>query len=152
MRLLTTLLLLFPFAALAGVSLESASYRIVAVKQDDGSIAEEWQTAETIAPGDKIGYRVTYVNTGNEAVSGVTINNPVPESTVYIMNSANGAGTEITYTVDGKTYGRIQDLNVTEDGEVRPARAKDIEGIRWVIPAPVAPESQGYVEFQVRVD
>jgi len=152
MRLLTTFLMLFPLVALAGVSLESESYRIVAVVQDDGSTAEEWQAAETIAPGDRIGYRITYVNTGEEAVSGVTINNPVPESTVFVMNSANGAGTRVTYSADGTQFGRISDLKVLEDGQVRPAEAKDIEVIRWVIPAPVAPGSRGFVEFQVRVE
>lgn len=151
MRLLTALLMLLPMTVFAGVSLESSSHRIVSIKQDDGSVAEEWQTADTIAPGDKIGYRVTYVNTGTEAVSGVTINNPVPEATAYIVNSANGAGTEITYSVDGNQFGRMQDLKVLEEGVVRPARAEDIKSIRWVIQQPVAAGAQGNVEFQVRV-
>ena len=104
MRLLTTLLLLLPLSAFATVSLESQPYKVVMATQDDGSVAEEWVKADKIAPGDKVGYRITYVNTGSEPVSGVTIKNPVPENTVYIMNSANGAGTSITLSVDGSQF------------------------------------------------
>ncbi|WP_369984272.1 hypothetical protein [Thalassolituus sp.] len=151
MRLLTTLLLLLPFAAFATVSLESQPYKVVMTAQEDGSMAEEWVEADKIAPGDKVGYRITYVNTGSEPVSGVTIKNPVPENTVYIMNSANGAGTAITLSVDGSQFAPVSELNVLENGSVRPAGAKDIESIRWIVDAPLAPSATGFVEFQVRV-
>jgi len=75
MRLLTTLLLLLPLSAFATVSLESQPYKVVMATEDDGSVAEEWVEADKIAPGDKVGYRITYVNTGSEPVSGVTIKN-----------------------------------------------------------------------------
>lgn len=151
MRLLTTLLLLLPFSAFATVSLESQPYKVVMTAQEDGSMAEEWVEADKIAPGDKVGYRITYVNTGSEPVSGVTIKNPVPENTVYIMNSANGAGTAITLSVDGSQFAPVSELNVLENGEVRPAGAKDIQSIRWIVDAPLAPSATGFVEFQVRV-
>ena len=152
MRLLTTLLLLLPLSAFATVSLESQPYKVVMATQDDGSVAEEWVKADKIAPGDKVGYRITYVNTGSEPVSGVTIKNPVPENTVYIMNSANGAGTSITLSVDGSQFAPVSELNVLENGEVRPASAKDRQSIRWIVDAPLAPSATGFVEFQVRVN
>ena len=148
MRLLTTLLLLLPLSAFATVSLESQPYKVVMATQDDGSVAEEWVEADKIAPGDKVGYRI---NTGSEPVSGVTIKNPVPENTVYIMNSANGAGTSITLSVDGSQFAPVSELNVLENGEIRPAGAKDIQSIRWIVDAPLAPSATGFVEFQVRV-
>jgi len=151
MRLLTTLILLLPFSAFAGVSLESEAYKVVVTPQEDGSMAEEWMAADKIAPGDKIGYRITYVNTGEEPVSGVTINNPVPDSTVYIANSANGANAAITYSVDGSQFASMAELKVLEDGEIRPATAKDVKTIRWILEAPLASEATGNVEFQVRV-
>jgi len=151
MRLLTTLLLMLPFSAFATVSLESQPYKVVMSTQEDGSVAEEWVEADKIAPGDKVGYRITYVNTGEEPVSGVTINNPVPENTVYIMNSANGSGTSITLSVDGSQFAPAGELKVLEDGKVRPAGAADIESIRWIVDDALAPSASGFVEFQVRV-
>lgn len=151
MRLLTALLFLLPISAFAAVSLESTPYKIVATPQKDGSIAEEWKAADKIAPSDKVGYRITYVNTGEETISGVTINNPVPESTVYIVNSANGTGATISYSVDGSQFAGMSELKVLEDGEVRPAGAKDIKSIRWVLDEPLAPSETGNVEFQVRI-
>ncbi|MEC8443242.1 MAG: hypothetical protein VXZ05_03460 [Pseudomonadota bacterium] len=151
MRLLTTLMFLLPFSAFAGVSLESQPYRVVVTPQEDGSMAEEWKEADRIAPGDKVGYRITYVNTGEEPVSGVTINNPVPDNTVFIMNSANGTGATITYSVDGSQFAPLGELKVLEGGEVRPAGAADIKSIRWVLNDALAADASGNVEFQVRV-
>jgi len=111
MRLLTTLLLLLPLSVFAQVNLNTKVFLITPVTQADGSVVEEWQEAENIAPGDKIGYRITYTNTGNEAVSGVVINNPVPENTTYVANSANGQAATITYSVNGEvfaTYARLE--------------------------------------------
>jgi hypothetical protein len=45
----------------------------------------------------------------------------------------------------------MSELKVLEDGEVRPAGAKDIKNIRWVLDEPLAPSATGNVEFQVRV-
>jgi len=73
MRLLTTLLLLLPLSVFAQVNLNTEVFLVAPVTQADGSVVEEWQDAGTIAPGDKIGYRITYTNTGSEAVSGVVI-------------------------------------------------------------------------------
>lgn len=152
MRLLTTLLLLLPLSVFAQVNLNTEVFLVAPVTQADGSVVEEWQDAETIAPGDKIGYRITYTNTGSEAVSGVVINNPVPENTTYVANSANGQAATVTYSVDGELFARMQDLKVDEDGQLRPARAQDINQIRWVLQQAVAAGKSGSVEFKVRVN
>ena len=152
MRLLTTLLLLLPLSVFAQVNLNTEVFLVAPVTQADGSVVEEWQDAGTIAPGDKIGYRITYTNTGSEAVSGVVINNPVPENTTYVANSANGQAATISYSVDGELFARMQDLKVDEDGQLRPARAQDINQIRWVLQQAVAAGKSGSVEFKVRVN
>ncbi|MBU2040236.1 MAG: DUF11 domain-containing protein, partial [Gammaproteobacteria bacterium] len=118
-----TLLLAFAFLpalAMAEVSLITEAFKIVPVQQADGSVVEEWQTPEKVVPGDKVGYRISYNNNGKEAAEGVVINNPVPAETIYIANSATGANSTITYSVDGgQNYGKARELTVTAQGNTR---------------------------------
>jgi len=69
-----------------------------------------------------------------------------------VANSANGQAATITYSVDGELFARMQDLKVDEDGQLRPARAQDINQIRWVLQQAVAAGKSGSVEFKVRVN
>jgi len=150
-----TLLLAFAFLpalAMAEVSLITEAFKIVPVQQADGSVVEEWQTPEKVVPGDKVGYRISYSNTGKEAVEGVVINNPVPAETIYIANSATGANSTITYSVDGgQNFGKANELTVTAQGATRAAKAEDYSHIRWMLTQPVEAGASGKVEFKVRI-
>ena len=152
MRALLWVLMLFPSLALAEVRLATEAFKIVPVKQADGSVVEEWQAAEKVVPGDKVGYRISYSNAGNEAAGQVVINNPVPAEASYIANSATGAGTAITYSVDGgKTFAVASQLTVTENGVSRAAKAEDYTHVRWQLTQPVEAGASGKVEFKVRI-
>jgi len=152
MRLLLTALLFLPAFAFAQVTLVTEAFKIVAVKNDDGTVSESWVAADEIVPGDKVGYKISYNNIGDQAATGIVINNPVPENTIYVANSAQGTGSQITYSADaGKTFARTAELVVVKDGKSKKARAEDITHIRWTLPEAVAPKASGSVEFQVRV-
>lgn len=152
MRSFLFTLLLLPLSSIAQISLVSEAFKVVAVAKEDGTVTEEWQTAEKIVPGDKVGYRITYSNTGENAATGVVINNPVPGNTLYLANSASGAGSQITYSVDGgKNFAPSAELVVVKNGKPRKARAEDITHIRWTLQKAVAQNASGSVEFQVRV-
>jgi len=150
-----TLLLAFAFLpalAMAEVSLTTEAFKIVPVQQADGSVVEEWQTPEKVVPGDKVGYRISYNNNGKEAAEGVVINNPVPAETVYIANSATGANSTITYSVDGgQNFGKASELTVTAQGATRAAKTEDYSNIRWQLTQPVEAGASGKVEFKVRI-
>jgi uncharacterized repeat protein (TIGR01451 family) len=154
MRLFKNMLMLaalMPLSVMAQVNLQTEAFRIQAVKQADGSITEEWQKPEKIVPGDLVGYRIHYANTGKEKADNVVINNPVPEKTDYLANSASGMKSQITYSADqGKSFARAAELSVMEDGKQRPARANEVTNIRWTLES-VAPGASGHVEFKVRV-
>jgi len=45
---------------------------------------------KTAAPGEKIEYRIVYHNTGNEQLSSLVVDGPVPASTLYVGGSATG--------------------------------------------------------------
>jgi len=152
MRFLLTVLLFLPAFAFAQVTLVTEAFKIITVQNDDGTVSEKWVAADKIVPGDKVGYRISYNNTGSDSATGVVINNPVPENTLYVANSAQGADSQITYSADaGKNFARSAELVVEKDGKNRKARAEDITHIRWTLPEAVAPKASGSVEFQVRV-
>ncbi|MCD8522027.1 MAG: DUF11 domain-containing protein [Saccharospirillaceae bacterium] len=152
MRILLLTFAFFPALAMAEVSLLTEAFKIVPVQQADGSVVEEWQTPEKVVPGDKVGYRISYNNTGKEAAEGVVINNPVPAETIYIANSATGANSTITYSVDGgQNFGKASELTVTAQGGNRAAKAEDYSHIRWQLTQPVEAGASGKVEFKVRI-
>lgn len=152
MRTLLLAFALLPSLVLAEVSLKTEAFKIVPVPQADGTVVEEWQAPEKVVPGDKVGYRITYTNNGNESAESVVINNPVPAETAYIANSATGANSTITYSVNGgKSFGKANELTVTEQGNTRAAKAEDYSHIRWQLTQPVGAGASGKVEFKVRI-
>ena len=105
-----------------------------------------------VLPGGEVIYTITAKNTCSTPADRVVIDNPVPQHTTYVMNSALGVGTEITFSVDGKTYARFDALSVTQaDGKARPAQAADIKSIRWTYGNAFAPGASGFVRFRSTV-
>ena len=144
--------LMLPLAALADVSLINTAFKVVVVEQADGSLTEEWKTLDSVVPGDVVGYRITYKNTGTEPATNAAINNPVPKKTTYVANSAKGLNSQVTYSADmGQSFARAAELFVMKDGKQRLARPEDITNIRWKLDA-IAPATEGFVEFKVRVN
>ena len=153
MRTLLFTLALLPSLVFAEVSLTTEAFKIVPVTQADGTVMEEWQAPEKVVPGDKVGYRITYSNNGKDAAESIVINNPVPDATSYIANSATGAGSVITYSVNGgQSFAKASELTVTEQGETRAAKAEDYSHIRWQLTNPVEAGASGKVELKVRVN
>jgi len=153
MRTLLLTLAFLPSLVLAEVSLTTEAFKIVPVQQADGTVVEEWQAPEKVVPGDKVGYRITYANTGNDAAEAIVINNPVPQATTYIANSATGTDSVISYSVNGgKDFGKANELTITELGKTRAAKAEDYSHIRWQLKQPVEAGASGKVEFKVRVN
>ena len=101
-------------------------------------------------PGSELVYTTAYHNVGKQAVdAGAAITDPIPDHTVYVPGSAEGAGTDITFSVDGgKTWGAPEALKVKNaDGTLSDAQAKDYTTIRWVLKGKLAPGATGTVSF-----
>ena len=93
-----------------------------------------------VVPGNHVIYTITAHNQCSKPVDKVVVNNPVPEHLSYVADSATGPGTEISYSVDGRVFGKPGALMVKEaDGSQRPARDEDIRSIRWVFTGALAP-------------
>ena len=61
--------------------------------------------AEKVVPGVEVTWTVTANNICKQPSEKVTINNAVPAHMSYVATSATGAGSYITFSLDGKTFG-----------------------------------------------
>ena len=71
------------------------------------SVVENGQTvvkrvaADTVESGQTLFYTLTVTNSGDEKAANVVLNNPVPEGTAYVADSAYGEGSKIVFSADG---------------------------------------------------
>ena len=104
--------------------------------------------AGKVVPGTEVVWTVTANNTCKQASDKVVIDNPVPEHMTLVANSAFGAGSQITYSLDGKSFAPAGQLTVKENGAERPARADEIKHIRWQFKDSLAPGAMAIARFR----
>ena len=126
------------------------------VIEQEGQEVTQWVEAEEIIPGETLRYTVKYINVGDEPAQQIRIENPIPELTVYLTDSATGEGTTIVYSADGgENYhptGQVTyEVAVFGGGkDTRNANPERYTNIRWLIDQ-VPPGTAGEVSFQVVV-
>ena len=96
-----------------------------------GEKATQLVPAAKVVPGVEVVWTVTANNVCKQPSDKVTINNAVPEHMTYVADSATGPGSDITFSVDGKTFSAPAQLTVQENGAARKARADEYKHIRW---------------------
>lgn len=116
----------------------------------DGRKVLQRGPAYQVVLGQEIVYATAYENIGKEAAENVVITNPIPEGMVYKDGSAKGAGTRITFSIDGgHTFDAPSNLFIKDmAGRVFPARAQDYTHIRWKFDKPLPPGARGEVSFR----
>ena len=107
----------------------------------------------TVVPGTEVIYTITAKNTGNEPADNIVVTNPVPKETVYVDGSAFGAGTSITFSVDGgKSFDQAKNLVIKDKaGKFRTAKAEDYTHVRWTLQFNLQPGQEAPVWYRVRV-
>lgn len=157
LTLLLAILITCPALALAKPAVTinmQAEKEIVVV--EDGQKKTKIVPATEIAPGETIIYKLAFVNTGDEAATKVQINNPLPEGTVYLPDTASKEIAKPAFSIDGgKTYDQPQNLVVEKkqaDGSLvkREARPGEYTHIRWIIER-IATGEKGQLSYRVRV-
>ncbi len=138
------------------LALTLSAQKEAAVKGPDGKVKTEWQEVKSGNPGDVIRYTIAYRNGGKSEARDAVIVDPVPKGTTYIPGSAAGAGAEITFSLDGKTFQAPPQLKYKvrqPDGtEMEMQASPDMyTHIRWKFPKPVPPGGTGAVSFKVKV-
>ena len=92
----------------------------------------------TALPGDVLTYTVVYTSNGSADAHVVTLVDPIPPPSVYVVGTAVGAGATIEFSHDGGTS-----FDSDESGTVT--------HIRWSFPSPLAPGTSGTVGFQAQI-
>ncbi len=151
MKILMSLILtLMAFAAVAQghLDVQTTVQKQETFVNEAGESEKRLVAADIVVPGDRVFYTITFTNISDETAEKVVITNPIAEGLVYVDGSAFGPGTDITFSVDdGENYAAAGDLTVTENGESRPAEAKDFTHIRWVMRSELAAGAQGTARF-----
>lgn len=154
---LVLLAVLSPAVALAdpNIQLNMTVAKQVTVDQD-GQKVTRWVDAKDIEPGQKLKYTVHYANVGDQPATKVRIENPIPDLTVYVSDSATGEHSTIVFSADGgKTFeskGKVTyEAKVFGGGsERREAGPERYTNIRWLIDR-IPPGGTGDVSFVVTV-
>jgi uncharacterized repeat protein (TIGR01451 family) len=127
------------------------------VIEENGQEVAQWVEAEDIEPGQKLRYTVRYINVGDEPATEVRIENPIPDLTVYVSDSASGEGSTIVFSADGgENYGAPEEVTyevaVFGGGtDRRKANPERYTNIRWLIEE-VPAGSAGEISFLVLVE
>ncbi|NKB97263.1 MAG: DUF11 domain-containing protein [Pseudomonadales bacterium] len=137
----------------AQVELKNTIKKIHTTVDADGEIARTLVPADRVVPGDELQYVIQFSNNGADPIDAgsIVITDLVPDHTEYVANSAYGAGTKISYSVDGETFAESQALKVRREGEEVDASAPDYRAIQWAFNPGLAPGDSGYVSFNVRL-
>jgi len=118
------------------------------VVNDKGEKSKVLVPAGKVIPGTEVVWTVTAANSCKQASDNVTINNPVPEHMTLVPNSAFGPGSDVSYSVDGKTFASVDRLTVQENGVARPARADELKFIRWELRNSLQPGASAFGRFR----
>lgn len=136
----------------------SAQKKLVEL-DETGKEKVTWQALQdqaVVQPGDVLRYTVNSENTSERPAENLVITQPIPQRTIYILQSANSNnGATITYSIDNaNTFVENPTIQVTlPDGtmETRPAPAEAYTHIRWDFSKPLDPATAASASYEVTV-
>lgn len=115
-----------------GIELKNVAEIEIETKDAQGKIERKRAPVSKAIPGTEVFYTTTFKNVGTKPAGNIVINNPVPANTSLVAGSVFGTNTDITYSVDGKTFATADRLKVKDkDGKEVTATAADYTAIRW---------------------
>ena len=126
------------------------------VEKNNGVETVKRVPATDIESGQVLIYTLKYSNKGDEAATNVVVDNPIPGETVYEVGSVTGAGSEITFSIDGgKGYKKPSLLTYEIKGSTgvpvrKQASPEQYTHVRWII-ATVPAGGSGELSYRVRV-
>ena len=135
----------------SAIELTSIVEQEVTSLDEQGNKVVKRVPAEKVLPGKEVIYTTRFKNNGSEPAEDIIISNPIPQHTIYKLESATGKETDVVYSVNGgKSFHHSNQLRVVaQDGSERIAEAKDYTDIRWIYQGQLQPGDEGVVEFRV---
>lgn len=132
--------------AAGSVALRSSVFVERIATAPDGKTKVELRAAETVSPGDRLVFILTYSNETGRAVPDVIITNPVPAPVAFDSAAASAAEVSVD---GGRAWGQIGNLRLADrTGQLRSAVPSDVTHIRWVIGKAVNPGASGRLSFR----
>ncbi len=157
LKTLLTTAVLYTFAAFAQDP-GHLNVRTV-VQKEEVSVNESGESerrlvpANTVVPGDDVVYTITFTNISDASAENVVVTNPISDELTYVDGSAFGPGTLIEFSIDGgQSYASADQLTVSLNGEVRPARAEDFTHVRWTMQEELEAGAQAMARFRARLN
>ena len=138
-------------AADAPVRISNTAMKQVIEVNDKGEREVRYVEPKTVIPGDVILYTIEFENIGDQPISNIVLNDPVPNNSFYRDGSAKGENADILFSVDGENFAPADKLTVTENGKQRKATAKDYTVVRWVVKQPLKPGEKRSVSFKTQI-
>ncbi|AFZ12000.1 conserved repeat domain protein [Crinalium epipsammum PCC 9333] len=143
----------------AKVQLSLAAEKKVIARNDQGQEKITWQTLQgkaQVNPGDVIRYNINGQNNGDRAAKKLVLNQPIPQGTIYVLNSATGNnGATTTFSIDGgKNFLAKPTIQVKLPNgktEVRPAPADRYTQVRWTFGEQIQPKATVNASYEVKV-
>jgi uncharacterized repeat protein (TIGR01451 family) len=142
MRRAVTMLAVFAVLFVAGAAIGAGplsgnieAWKVL-VAEETGE--ESFVPAGEATPRDLIEYRLTYANDGESAVRTLSITDPIPAGTEYVVRTATQpGGAAVTFSVDnGKTFHAwpVRVTKVVDGKEVTvDATADMVTHVRWTL-------------------
>lgn len=135
----------------------SAEKQIITTNAE-GEQEVTWQALEgevTVRPGDVLRYTLLSENAGDKPAAELKINQPIPNQTAYVLESARANGAKLTYSIDGgQTYAEKPMVEVTQpDGTIalEPAPAEAYTHIQWDYSESLKPMASVKAVYEVAV-
>ncbi|MEM7432360.1 MAG: hypothetical protein AAF351_10575 [Pseudomonadota bacterium] len=155
-KMIGAILLTLSVSALAQeqghLSVQTTVQKETVVMNENGEQETTLVPAETVVPGERVIYTITFENVSDQPAGDVVITNPISDNLIYVDGSAFGPGTDIEFSVDGgQSFAAANELTVDEDGASRAATVDDFTHIRWVMQNELAVGAQGTARFTAQL-
>jgi len=140
------------YAEDGAIRFSNNAFKQVTSKTADGRVQFDYVEPALVLPEDIIFYEIVFENISDKDVDNIIINNPIANNSIYRLNSADGASTEITFSADGKTYAGEDDLIVKDKtGRTWKAKPDDYKHIRWVYKKSLKPGEKSRVTYRTSI-
>lgn len=149
---MTTLASVDAYAEEGAIRFSNNAFKQVISKAADGSVQYDYVEPKLVLPEDVIMYEIVFENISDQDVSNIVINNPIANNSIYRDSSASGDDTDITFSVDGKSFAAADALVVKDkSGKSWKAKPEDYTAIRWVYKKSLKPGEKSKVTYKTMI-
>jgi uncharacterized repeat protein (TIGR01451 family) len=145
----------------AKVNLRLTAEKKEVQKDSQGKQQVVWKSLQgnvVVQPGDVLRYTVTGENASARPVKKLSLMQPIPKQTKYVLNSVTvpqNVGAKVVFSIDGgKSFVEKPTVQVKLPNgtvETRPAPAEAYTHVRWNFANPLAPATKVNASYEVEV-